>query len=670
MPTTTLTPNAQEQLLLELTNRARTSPEAEFDALIANAATGTGVQANITSALSYFGVDLNALRSQFDALTPVAPLAWNNALGIAAQTHTQLMLDRNEQSHRLTGEASLGDRVREAGYNWSGISENVFAFAQDMVYGHAGFFIDWGYDDSDIVGGTLRPDWQTNGDGIQDPPGHRNSIMNGTRTEIGIAVIEGTGVLQPGQPADASIVGPYLVTQNLGNRAGYQAQLLGVVIDDRDGDRFYDIGEGLGGITVTATGTGGTFTTQSWSSGGYQMVLPNGSYTVSFSGGGLAGTASYTTSIGTTNVKLDAFAADFAVVTPPLLQIGTERADTLQGTDGNDTIRGEGGNDVIRGGQGNDDLAGGMGNDQLFGDAGANIIWGGHGNDTVQGGSGSDTIHGGGDGTNVLLGNDGDDLIFAGSGGDFIGGGAGNDTIRGGDGADTIYGGLGNDNIGGGAGNDAIFGSAGANSIWAGLGNDTVQGGTGNDTIYGGGGRNQLFGNDGNDVIYTSAAGDLAAGGAGNDSIFGAAGNDTIYAGLGNDFIGGGAGDDLIFAGAGANRIFGGVGNDRIVAGTGKDVMTGGPGADVFVFNSAAQIGAGAGRDVITDFTSGVDDIDLSALNTAFNGTAGLLGGGQASFYYFAAGGLLIGDQTGNGAVDWVLELTGAPGVTAGDFLL
>lgn len=44
--------------------------------------------------------------------------------------------------------------------------------------------------------------------------------------------------------------------------------------------------------------------------------------------------------------------------------------------------------------------------------------------------------------------------------------------------------------------------------------------------------------------------------------------------------------------------------------------------------------------------------------------------GGQASFFYFAAGGLLIGDQNGNGAADWVLELAGAPTIGAGDFLL
>ena len=45
------TPTAFEQLLMEYTNRARMRPEEEFDALIADADSVTGVQANITSAI-------------------------------------------------------------------------------------------------------------------------------------------------------------------------------------------------------------------------------------------------------------------------------------------------------------------------------------------------------------------------------------------------------------------------------------------------------------------------------------------------------------------------------------------------------------------------------------------------------------------------------------------
>ncbi|WP_435258458.1 calcium-binding protein [Thioclava sp. FR2] len=305
----------------------------------------------------------------------------------------------------------------------------------------------------------------------------------------------------------------------------------------------------------------------------------------------------------------------------------------------------------------------------LNGDAGDDLIRGASGSDSLSGGVGDDSLIGG-EGRNWLLGEDGNDQIYTGSGGDFVGGGAGNDTIRGAAGNDTIYGGLGNDNLAGGGGNDQIFGSSGANIIFAGLGNDTVVGGSGNDTIIGGGGTNQLFGNDGNDEIYTSADGDFAAGGAGNDTIRGSAGDDTIYAGIGDDFIGGGSGNDHIFAGAGTNRIFGGLGDDTITAGVNRDVMSGGPGADSFVFDSSTHIGIGLGRDRITDFTSGQDRIDLSALNQTFNGTSGLIGSGTASFYYFASGGLLIGDQNGDGSADWVIELTDRPNLAAEDFLL
>jgi hypothetical protein len=101
-------------------------------------------------------------------------------------------------------------------------------------------------------------------------------------------------------------------------------------------------------------------------------------------------------------------------------------------------------------------------------------------------------------------------------------------------------------------------------------------------------------------------------------------------------------------------------------------VFIGGPGADTFQFNSAAQIGIGAARSVISDFVSGDDHIDLSVMNTQFNSAGGLTGGGTSSFFAFDTGPdiLLIGDQDGDGAADWVLELSGAVSIAAGDFIL
>lgn len=326
--------------------------------------------------------------------------------------------------------------------------------------------------------------------------------------------------------------------------------------------------------------------------------------------------------------------------------------DTLRGGAGNDTLRGDGGNDLIEAGGGNNNVGGGAGNDLITALSGANRIWGGLGDDTIEGGTGADTIYGGGIGRNRLMGNGGNDVIFAGAGGDYIGGGSGNDFIRGGNGSDTIYGGADNDNIGGGAGDDLIFVSSGRNIVWGGLGNDTLNGATGSDTLQGGLGADQISGEGGNDVIL------------------GGEGNDTIWAGQGNDFIGGGAGDDVIYAMIGMSRIYGGVGNDTIHSGLGRDIVIGGQGADVFVFADAASIGIGIGRDLITDFTPGTDQIDLRGMNQRFNGLAGLLGGGSSSFYYYAPMGLLIGDQDGDGSPDWVLQLVGAPLVTGSDFLL
>jgi Ca2+-binding RTX toxin-like protein len=55
-----------------------------------------------------------------------------------------------------------------------------------------------------------------------------------------------------------------------------------------------------------------------------------------------------------------------------------------------------------------------------------------------------------------------------------------------------------------------------------------------------------------------------------------------------------------------ANIVFGSVLEDHIDAGAGNDVLFGGLGADVFIFDTSY------GFDIITDFSSGEDIIDLS----------------------------------------------------------
>ncbi|WP_226629330.1 DUF4214 domain-containing protein [Alloyangia pacifica] len=342
----TQTPTAFEQQMLEYINRARLDPTGEFDALIADAASDTGVQANITQALRYFGVDLDLFAEQLadfvqnrmdNDLGSLAPLAWNGALAEAAGDHTQVMIDTGIQGHQIGDEPVLRDRVVAAGYdNWTRLKENVFAYVEDSLHGHAAFYVDWGV-------GT---------GGMQSPAGHRDSILSAGVTEVGIGVSAASGG-----------IGPYAVTQDFGTRSDYQSQLLGVVIDDADGDDFYDMGEGLGGITVTASGAAGTYTTTSWGAGGYQMVLPSGVYEVSFSGAGINGSLSYSVTMGSQNLKLDAI-ADEAVTAGDLVSSealirGTAADELLQGTGTVDqTLIGNGGSDTLLGGAGDDVLFG------------------------------------------------------------------------------------------------------------------------------------------------------------------------------------------------------------------------------------------------------------------------------------------------------------------------
>ena len=73
---------------------------------------------------------------------------------------------------------------------------------------------------------------------------------------------------------------------------------------------------------------------------------------------------------------------------------------------------------------------------------------------------------------------------------------------------------------------------------------------------------------------------------------------------------------DTIISNNYGSTIIGGTGNDTIVAGTGADHLTGGAGSDTFVFNA---LPTKAGQ--ITDFTHGVDKLDLTGIFSAIGYT-------------------------------------------------
>lgn len=73
--------------------------------------------------------------------------------------------------------------------------------------------------------------------------------------------------------------------------------------------------------------------------------------------------------------------------------------------------------------------------------------------------------------------------------------------------------------------------------------------------------------------------------------------------------------DDRLEGLGGNDQLDGGAGDDVLIGGAGADVLTGGSGTDTFLYQAVSDSYRGNGTsDLITDFTVGVDRIDVSAL--------------------------------------------------------
>lgn len=408
------TPSAFEQLSLELINQARLNPHGEFDRWVTNA------DADIQLGLDFFHVNKDLLKQQWNALTPVAPVAWNPLLGDSAQAHTDLMAQFDQQSHVLPGEADLGQRIVNAGYKPMNFGENIFASAKSAAHAHAVFMIEW--------------DNVTNG--IKTNTGHRDSIMSSVFTEVGIGHTTDSGV------------GPNVVTQDFGARSDYTSQITGVIFNDADGDRFYDIGEGVGNTTISAD----SGSTTNWSSGGYNLDLAPGTHTLTFSGE--LGTGKIKVDLGAENIKVDMFdpgsfrsSVSATLVSGSALELLGEKNINATGNTGSDLLIGNSGNNILDGKSGADEMRGGLGNDTyIVDDIKDKVVEKtGQGTDTVKASvsytlpsfvenlvlTGSSDINGTGHGAaNRITGNSGDNILNGKDGNDTLTGGAGHDIFR------------------------------------------------------------------------------------------------------------------------------------------------------------------------------------------------------------------------------------------------
>ncbi len=287
-------PTNEEQFYLELINRARATPAAEGVRL----ATTTTDQ-NTLSAYNSFGVNLILMQSQFAVILPVPPLSMNATLTTAARAHSQNMLQNNYQGHSGS-DGSLTTRLQAytAGANGWSLGENVYAYSKSVLFGHAGFEVDWG--GSAATGG------------MQSPPGHRQNIHSTGFREVGIGNVVGSN----------GSVGPQLVTQDFGSVGGLLPFVTGVVYRDLNGNGFYDPGEGVGGVTVNVSNA--SYYAVTSSSGGYSVPVPgSGSYTVTFSGGPVATAQKSVNVVGGQNAKADYVAAASGLQPATLANIST-----------------------------------------------------------------------------------------------------------------------------------------------------------------------------------------------------------------------------------------------------------------------------------------------------------------------------------------------------------
>ncbi|WP_293086220.1 cadherin domain-containing protein, partial [Okeania sp. SIO3B5] len=314
----TTLPSAQDQYMLELINRDRADPQAAAD-LYLNGELNEGVRAGDT-------ISTDAKQ----------PLAFNLNLNAAAEGHSQWQLDNNVFSHTGEGGTNSKQRMQNAGYTFTGSSghgENIAwsgttgtpNFTSHVEGNYENLFIDFNY----------------------PRRAHRVSLMNPNFQEIGVSSLQGQFTSSSGTTFNA-----VMSTQDFAYSAAGGPFITGVAYTDAvTDDDFYTVGEGIGGITVTAVDTANsanTFTTTTWNSGGYSLdVDPNATYDVTFSGdldgdGQADDTATYQVTVGSENVKQDVVSDNLPPSTP------TNSAPTAVQID-NDTIEENSNNNTVVG---------------------------------------------------------------------------------------------------------------------------------------------------------------------------------------------------------------------------------------------------------------------------------------------------------------------------------
>ncbi len=257
-------PSAIEQEMLQLINRFRSDPVGEYSRLIASTSPIRSFETEVTTQLEFSKVDGSMLRTELSRLSPVPPVGWHEVVYNVATAQNGTMIAKQSQEHY----PNLASALNAMGVPIeAGTGQN--AFYNNKNIGHTPFFvhsayvIDWAAGAADAVGG------------MQKDRGHRVTLMNSLYNQVGSAVTVNSNLVS---------------TQMFAKISSAQKLAVGAIFEDKNGSGWYEAGEGIGNarIAFKNQASGETVTTNALTAGGYQVVLPAGTYTVTATGGALA----------------------------------------------------------------------------------------------------------------------------------------------------------------------------------------------------------------------------------------------------------------------------------------------------------------------------------------------------------------------------------------------
>ncbi len=255
-------PTPAEQLVLEYVNRARSNPVVEGQRL---------------------GIDIHEGLQNPSLVGSRPPLAMSRLLLSIASAHSQDMYNLNYFSHNDSNGTTPFQRMTKAGYNYVRAGENMAAGTEITAAELEDFMM--------VDAGTPGRPHRVN---LLDIFPYPCSYPPCAYYEVGVGYYEGT---------TPNSIGNAFITEDFGANPNAGPFLLGVVYNEKNSNNFYDIGEGIAGVTITPSD--GSYYAVSSSAGGYAIPIgTSGTITVTASGPGFS-PITKTVALTGVNVKLD-----------------------------------------------------------------------------------------------------------------------------------------------------------------------------------------------------------------------------------------------------------------------------------------------------------------------------------------------------------------------------